>query len=203
MGSTLLMINPESPGDAYDIPRDKLSSAQAKGLMLAEEWQNDKGEKHYYALADRGKALRDGLSRPPKSKLTSEEALAETIPPMDTSTDPPPDIGVLDRVRQGVQGALGDPGIENLPAAIAGGLPGQAAQGLAQGGSAAARVGSAMMGRAVTAGKRVKKTVGKNTDSMLEELRKLDKKTLYQRALEMYTGSDILSKGRNWLNKTD
>lgn len=125
MADTLMMVDPNRPGSMYKIPRDKLGAMQAKGLMLGEEWQNKEGESHYYPLSGRGDALRAGLSRPVGSKAHSEEELSETIPPMDTSTDPPPDLTMMDKVRQGVGGALGDPGPINVVNAVAGAAPGE------------------------------------------------------------------------------
>src|SRR5436190_1361519 len=124
MADTLLMVDPNEPGSAFRIPRDTLSKAQADGLMLGEEWQNDKGEKHYIPLAGRADAIKMGLTRPPGSKLTSEERLSETIPPVTEADDLPVERSVMDKVRQGVQGALGDPGIENLMMAVPGGMAG-------------------------------------------------------------------------------
>lgn len=199
MADTLLMVDPKVPGSGFRIPRGQLSQAQSDGMMLGEEWQNKDGERYYYPLAGRGDAVKAGLSRPAGSKAHSEEELSETIPPLDTSTDPPPDIGMMDRVRQGVQGALGDPGIQNLPAAVGGAFPTQAAGALAQGGSAVARVGSAMMGRAGKVGK----AISNSTDGMLEELKKMDKGSIIKRILQNVGGGEIYHKARSYMDRTE
>lgn len=179
MADTLLMVDPKVPGSGFRIPRGQLSQAQSDGMRLGEEWQNKDGERYYYPLAGRGDAVKAGLSRPAGSKAHSEEELSETIPPLDTSTDPPPDIGVMDRVRQGVSGALGDPGALNVANAVAGAAPGAVMYGLGEGGSAVSRVAGGMMDRMAPSpvaralqrkAKSAASSTAKNTDGMLQEL---------------------------------